>query len=47
MRLYQESLAIDREIGEQVGIATSLINLGDIACGMGKFADARKYFTKR
>ena len=39
--LYEESLAIERELGDKAGIATSLNNLGLVAKAQGDYASAR------
>jgi len=39
--LHEESLAIQRQLGAQGGIATSLTHLGNVACDQGDFASAR------
>ena len=41
-RLFRESLAIDREIGNRQGEATSLRNLGNIAEARGDLAEAER-----
>jgi len=39
--LYEESLAIQREMGDKVGIALSRFNLGNVALAQGEYAKAR------
>ena len=39
--MYEESLTIYRQLGDQQGIAISLGNLGELAFGQGDFAGAR------
>ena len=39
--LYEESLAIRREMGDKVGVALSLFNLGNVALAQGEYAKAR------
>ena len=45
-RLYQESLAIKREIGDRRGEASSLIGLGRIASYNGNRDERHRYYTE-
>jgi predicted ATPase/class 3 adenylate cyclase len=38
---HEESLAIKRELGDRSGVASSLLNLGNVVHGQGDFASAR------
>ncbi len=44
--LYEESLAIYRELGDRRGIAHSLNNLGNVACEQGDYPSARALFEE-
>ncbi|HZY42491.1 MAG TPA: LuxR C-terminal-related transcriptional regulator, partial [Anaerolineae bacterium] len=44
--LYEESLAIRRELGDQRGIAISLINLGFVAHYQGDYRQAATFFAE-
>ena len=39
--LYEESLALRREMGDKAGVALSLFNLGNVTLAQGEFAEAR------
>ena len=40
-RLHEESLAIQQQMGDSLGVASALNNLGLVACAQGDFATAR------
>ncbi len=42
--LYQQSLTIFKEIGNQLGIITSLTNLGNASCALGEYQAAWRLF---
>jgi tetratricopeptide (TPR) repeat protein len=44
-RLYEEGLAIYRELGERSSIATSFSDLGNVAREQGDYASARSLYT--
>jgi ATP/maltotriose-dependent transcriptional regulator MalT len=44
--LYEQSLALKREIGDKVGIAAILHNLGNVATYQGDFATARSLYEE-
>ena len=41
---YQDSIAINRELGDRSGIASSLMGLGSVALSQGDNAAARTYY---
>lgn len=45
-RLYRESLALRRELGDRTGIATSLNGLGHLSLTQGDFAEAQRVFRE-
>ncbi|MBI3684412.1 MAG: tetratricopeptide repeat protein, partial [Acidobacteria bacterium] len=45
-RLYEESLAISRALGDQAGIATTLGNLGTLAWETGDWVEARRLYEE-
>jgi tetratricopeptide (TPR) repeat protein len=44
--LYEESLAISRELGDRMGIGSELRNLGSVAMAQGDIASARALFEE-
>lgn len=44
--LYEESLAISREIGDQFGSARALINMGSVAQEQSRLAEARQLYNE-
>jgi tetratricopeptide (TPR) repeat protein len=44
--LYEESLALRRELGNRGPIATSLLNLGNVALSQGDFGRATPYYQE-
>jgi predicted ATPase/DNA-binding CsgD family transcriptional regulator len=44
--LFEESLAIDREVGEPISLAATLINLGNVANAQGDFQMAQSSYTE-
>lgn len=45
-RLYRESLALRRELGDRTGIAASLNGLGHLSLTQGDFAEAQRVFRE-
>ena len=41
---YQDSLALEKELGDRSGIATTLMNLGNVVLRQGNYAAARTYY---
>ena len=46
MRWYEESLAIERRLGNQAGIATTLSNIGKVYHKQGRYDDAMRRFEE-
>jgi hypothetical protein len=44
--LYQQSLETDRELGNQVGIAGTLVQLGALAQDTGDYVEARRLYRQ-
>ena len=44
--LYEQGLEIKRQIGDQQGIANSLLNLGNVAYSQGDYGEARAFYEQ-